>query len=258
VYGADGYAEPRNIFIPLDHADGSNPSIPVESPLPGVFIFRLRENIVYANANQFTDALVERVFKETKPTSAHSFPRLGDRPWNHPGPRHIDPATVAADPRPVLKAIILDFSAVSQIDVTAVQNLQDVRDQLDRHAAPNKVEWHFAAVNRPWVKRALVAGGFGRIRKNGDGTKPMFSVTDVGGVNKFKTKADLEDERADRERDEEADPVSAATSALPVFSVDFQTFHLDIEDALAYVEASLGPRSSPGQSKLEEEQEESV
>jgi len=82
VYGADGYAEPRNIFIPIDHADGSNPSVPVESPLPGVFIFRPRENIVYANANHFTDALVERIFKETKPTSAHDFLRLGDRPWN--------------------------------------------------------------------------------------------------------------------------------------------------------------------------------
>ncbi|KDQ14587.1 hypothetical protein BOTBODRAFT_32716 [Botryobasidium botryosum FD-172 SS1] len=262
VYGADGYAEPRNIFIPIDHADGSNPSVPVEAPTPGVFIFRLRENIVYANANQFTDALVEKVFNDTKPTSALSFPRLGDRPWNHPGPRHIDPSTVAADPRPTLKAIILDFSAVSQIDVTAVQNLQDVRDQLDRHAAPHKVEWHFAAVNRPWVKRALVAGGFGRLRREGDGggTKPLFSVTDVGGVSKFKTKADLEDERIDREgggegRADEEDPVSRATAALPVFSVDFQAFHLDIEDALAYVDASLGSHSdrSPGQTKLEDD-----
>jgi len=150
---------------------------------------------------------------------------------------------------------------VSQIDVTAVQVLQDVRDQLDRHAAPDKVEWHFAAVNRPWVKRALVAGGFGRVRNaGGGGTKPMFSVADVGGVNKFKTKQDLENERVSRGKDEEADAVSKAISSLPVFSVDFQAFHLDIEDALAYVEASLGSRPDcrPGQSKLEQEQGEPI
>jgi len=80
----------------------------------------------------------------------------------------IDPDAIAADPHPTLKAIILDFTAVEHVGVTSVQIIQDVRHQLDRHASPNVVEWNFAAVSRPWVKRGLVAGGFGRIHTPSD------------------------------------------------------------------------------------------
>lgn len=63
--------------------------------------------------------------------------------------------------RPTLRAIVLDFSAVNCIDITAAQALQDLRNQFDRYASPDKVEWHFAGVSNRWTKRALVASGFG-------------------------------------------------------------------------------------------------
>jgi sodium-independent sulfate anion transporter 11 len=67
------------------------------------------------------------------------------------------------DHRPILRAIILDFSAVNNVDVTSIQGLIDVRAQLDRHAAPETVEWHFASINSRWTKRALTTAGFGYI-----------------------------------------------------------------------------------------------
>ena len=67
------------------------------------------------------------------------------------------------DNRPILRAIILDFSAVNNVDVTSIQGLIDVRAQLDRHAAPETVEWHFASINSRWTKRALTTAGFGYI-----------------------------------------------------------------------------------------------
>ena len=57
--------------------------------------------------------------------------------------------------------MILDFSAVFHMDVTSVQLLVDARNQLDRHAAPRSVQWHFASIHSRWTKRALAAAGFG-------------------------------------------------------------------------------------------------
>ncbi|EUC67383.1 sulfate permease, partial [Rhizoctonia solani AG-3 Rhs1AP] len=87
---------------------------------------------------------------------------LSQRPWNDPGPRrgaHVDVA--AADTsKPILRAVVLDFSAVAHIDTTGVQNLMDTRKELERWA-DRPVEFHFASILSPWIRRALVAGGFG-------------------------------------------------------------------------------------------------
>ncbi|KAL9099593.1 MAG: hypothetical protein Q9163_004937 [Psora crenata] len=85
-------------------------------------------------------------------------------------------------PLPTLKAIILDFSSVNNIDITSVQHLIDVRNQLDKYAAPDKVDWHLACINNRWTKRALASAGFGYPTPENDGEtplerwKPIFSV----------------------------------------------------------------------------------
>jgi sodium-independent sulfate anion transporter 11 len=111
----------------------------------------------------------------------------------------------------------LDFTAVDHLDVTSVQNLIDVRGQLDRHASPDFVEWHFAGISSAWVRRALIAGGFGHPAPD---AKPLFSVADVTGANDFKTKEEVDYEQ--HARDEENDPASRHTSRLPVISLDRQ------------------------------------
>ncbi|RAK95585.1 SLC26/SulP family anion transporter [Aspergillus ibericus CBS 121593] len=173
------HASRRTIFLPLAHTDGSNPTVPVRQPAPGIFIYRVSEGFNYPNANHYTDYLVQHIFESTRRTNPSLFSRPGDRPWNDPAPRKPQPE--AEDPsaqRPLLRAIILDFSAVNNVDVTSVQNLIDVRNQLDRYAAPDRVAWHFAHINSRWTKRALAAAGFGRPSEQSQ-VPPIFSVADV-------------------------------------------------------------------------------
>lgn len=185
----------RNIYLPISHADGSNPSLDVNHPHPGVFIYRFSEGYNYPNANHYLDYMVEVIFKETQRTDPATYGRLGDRPWNDPGPRRGKTAPNDSH-KPTLKAIILDFSSVNNVDVTSVQHLIDVRNQLDRHAAPDTVQWHFASINNRWTKRALVNAGFGYPTPHGDGGfhrwKPIFSVADMGGAQSAAAAAETE------------------------------------------------------------------
>ncbi|KAF4995799.1 hypothetical protein F66182_16389 [Fusarium sp. NRRL 66182] len=153
----------RNVYLPVTHADGSNPQISVQHPYPGVFIYRFSEGFVYPNANSETDYLVHTIFKETRRTNIATYPTLGDRPWNDPGPRRGKPVEDRSD-LPTLRAIILDFSSVDHVD---------------------PVQWHFANINNRWTKRALVSAGFGWPSPTShDGFhrwKPIFSVAEIGG-----------------------------------------------------------------------------
>ena len=175
----------RNIFLPFDHRDGSNPEIDIQNPYPGVFIYRFAEGFNYPNANHYLDQLTDHIYENTRRTNPDNYPRLGDRPWNNPGPRRGQTEPDHSD-RPTLNAIILDFSAVNNIDITSVQQLIDVRNQLDKYTAPSTVDWHFASINNRWTKRALVAAGFGYPTVTADDGsttrwKPIFSVTEIGG-----------------------------------------------------------------------------
>ena len=179
----DADTNARSLFLPIGAEDGSNPEIRPQHAYPGVFIYRFSEGYNYPNANHYLDYMTDHIFKETQRTNPATYGRLGDRPWNDPGPRKGKERLVD-DERPTLKAIILDFSSVNYVDITSVQHLIDVRNQLDRHAAPDKVQWHFAHINNRWTKRALVSAGFGFPTPEGDEYhrwKPIFSVAELGG-----------------------------------------------------------------------------
>ncbi len=184
---AEGEDSVREIFLPIDHHDGSNPSITLLDPYPGIFIYRFSEGFNYPNANHYLDQLTATVLKRTRRTNPNSYNRPGDRPWNDPGPRRGKAAADVSDDRPTLKAIILDFSSVNNVDLTSIQNLIDVRNQLDKYAAPDTVDWHFCNINNRWTKRALAAAGFGyytpEIPASGitKRWKPIFSVAEIGG-----------------------------------------------------------------------------
>ena len=205
VPGNDPDKSARNIFIPIDHEDGSNPLIHAEHPYPGVFIYRFSEGYNFPNANHYLDYMTQVIFKETRRTNPHSFGKLGDRPWNNPGSRRDNEPGLVQDDRPTLKAIILDFSSVNNVDLTSVQHLIDVRNQLDRYTAPEKVQWHFACINNRWTKRALASAGFGYPSvEEDDGFhrwKAIFSVAEMGGFDSAAAAAeDAENRRESRLR----------------------------------------------------------
>lgn len=261
-YGPNGEHEKtsREAYLPIEHTDGSNPQISVEAPYPGIFIFRFSEGFTYLNQARYMDALVEHVQSAARPTRLDRFEKIGDRPWNDPGPRRGQPVNLNDD-RPFLRAVILDFSSVNHVDVTSVQGLIDVRNQLDRYAAPDTVEWHFASITNRWTKRALTVAGFGYL--SADKTRarqhwnPVFSFAAVGEEDKAKPLAD----------EEKGDAISSATPAqtttantnanansrfpskvTTVHGLNRPFFHIDVaaavESAIAGVDAKLAHTSS--------------
>lgn len=90
-----------------------------------------------------------------------------------------------------------------------MQNMIDVRNQLDRYVAPDTVDWHFCNVNNRWTKRALAAAGFGYYTPEPEGSvtsrwKPIFSVAELGGSHSVA--ADLEARERRRALREAAKP----------------------------------------------------
>ena len=67
----------RTIFLPLEHNDGSNPQVEPQSPYPGIFIYRFSEGYNYPNANHYLDYMVQTIFKQTRRTNPHSYPKMG-------------------------------------------------------------------------------------------------------------------------------------------------------------------------------------
>jgi len=67
----------RNAFLPLDHGDGSNLQIELQTPHPCIFIYRLSEGFNYANANHYLDYLISTILKTTRITSPNEYLRPG-------------------------------------------------------------------------------------------------------------------------------------------------------------------------------------
>lgn len=200
----------RSIFLPVDHTDGTNPEIEVEQPFPGIFIYRFSEGFNYPNANHYTDYLVQTIFQHTRRTNPFTYAKQGDRPWNHPGPRKGKQEPDRSH-LPTLRAIVLDFSSVNNVDATSIQNLIDVRNQLDLYASPDTVQWHFAHINNRWTKRALAAAGFGYptpVSESGfKRWKPIFSVAEIEGSSSAAAHAEImnherEARQAERQRND--------------------------------------------------------
>ncbi|CAM9022676.1 unnamed protein product [Wickerhamomyces anomalus] len=64
------------------------------------------------------------------------------------------------DNRPILQILVFDFSSVNQIDATGVQALVDLRKAINKYA-DREVEFHFAGILSPWIKKALISAQFG-------------------------------------------------------------------------------------------------
>ena len=74
---SDPETSTRNVFLPIDHKDGSNPQVGVDAPHPGIFIYRFSEGFNYPNANHYLDNMVAVIFQQTRRTDTHTFAKLG-------------------------------------------------------------------------------------------------------------------------------------------------------------------------------------
>jgi sodium-independent sulfate anion transporter 11 len=131
----------------------------------------------------------------------------------------------------------------SQVDTTSVQALVDARDEIERWV-DHPVEFHFASILSPWIRRSLVAGGFGYDHRS----RPDSRRHDVAaavppslylGPSSFDTE----------ERKEVPFPGPSYGTVdqgeASAVQVDTPFFHLDLTEAVAAAEVALSPRTSP-------------
>ena len=181
-------------------------------------------------------------------------------PWNDPGPvnpavawvakkvtcglggrklqQGIDDAKRAAageidDPRPVLRAIIFDCSSVSNVDTTSVQSLADVRSAVGRYVGSH-VEFHFVNITSPWIRRGLLAAGFGTGEANSHITEiaPVVSQHDRIHVIDEQKRLQERQEKAQREDIESGVLPTVESNNDPIKKVEFDSDD-DIKDSSA-------------------------
>lgn len=105
-----GDSTSREVFVPLKSDSGTtNPHVKVYPPSPGVVVYRFEESFLYPNSSLANDAVVDYIKEHTRRGKDMSGIKSSDRPWNDPGGK--DEANLNAG-KPVIHAIVLDFSAV--------------------------------------------------------------------------------------------------------------------------------------------------
>jgi sodium-independent sulfate anion transporter 11 len=153
-----------------------------------------------------------------------------DRPWNDSEPRHVQDTE---DTRPTLKAIVLDFSSVNNIDATSVQTLLDTRNQLDRYAAPDHIDWHFANITNRWTRRGLAAAGFGLRRQDDSATQSIFSFAELGGDDSAAAAAAATEKGSKTNDIESAQPTRQTSKRqLVIQGLNRPLFHFDLQEAV--------------------------
>ncbi|KAI0060859.1 sulfate permease [Artomyces pyxidatus] len=253
----------RDVFVPLTANDVVNPQVRVEPPSPGVLVYRFEESIIYPNSSVLNGTLVDHVKAHTRRGKDLRTVPLSDRPWNDPGPRFGAQAEWEENnARPLLHAIVLDFSTVSHVDQTAVQALVDTRVEIERWVdAP--VEFHFATILSPWIRRALVAGGFGSGRPAAALRRELASVVpyedvsvNVADVRREVDPTDVEASADVKGSPRTDDGYGAGSGAeAPLVQHDTPFFHLDLPTAVAAAESGLNKLSRHStNSALESEQ----
>jgi sodium-independent sulfate anion transporter 11 len=269
VRAEHGAEKTRDVYVPLDDGrdDGSggsgkgvsivNPDVEVHPPSPGVLIYRLEESYIYPNASHVDTVLVDYVKAHMRRGADLSRVNVADRPWNDPGPTNAGAEAEQAQnaAKPELHAIVLDFSAISHIDTTGVQSLIDARSAIERWT-DHPVEFHFASILSPWIRRALVSAGFGT--GLGSRAHPLEVASVVpyrGGSVPTADEKEGEDAAtaaaatgvqddlevvvaAPRKRKAGSDGTSVG-SGMPLLSTDTPFFHIDLAAAVCAAERAL-------------------
>ncbi|TQS38812.1 hypothetical protein Golomagni_00674 [Golovinomyces magnicellulatus] len=242
----------REIFPPLDFSDGTNPEIDIQAPQPGVFVYQFSENFSYLNASQYLEHLTNYIFAHTRRTNQKSYAQMSERPWNDSIPK--EKFSDNSLERPILRAVIFDFSAVNYVDITSVQQLVDVRNQLDRYASPGVVDWHFSNIKNPWTKRGLLAAGFGRPSNPAEVLQrwqPIFGIAKTRNLDNESLIIDNNDHEARLEKINQqisGNLVQINKNVRPpmamVRGLNNPFFHADLMGAWLNVNISLSTRES--------------
>lgn len=111
--GEHDSAAARDVYVPLNpKASLMNTDVKPVPPTPGVIVYRFEESFLYPNSSILNSTIVDYAKANMRRGKDMSQVKLGDRPWNDPGPRPGHDETAENAKKPDLKAIVLDFSGV--------------------------------------------------------------------------------------------------------------------------------------------------
>ncbi|KAJ6547336.1 sulfate permease [Mycena capillaripes] len=241
----------RDVFVPLTKNGITNPHLKIELPAPGVLVYRFEESSIFPNASILNAELAGHVKKHMRRGKDMSNVSMSDRPWNDPGPsRHgAEADQIANEKLPDLHAIVIDLSCISHIDITAVQALIDTRNEVERWA-DHPVEFHFATLLSPWIRRALIAGGFGTGVSSSQLPREIAQVVSYrdgqdsgpGELHRFEQQLDIEAADIKLARAPDSPNPSSTEDYAPVVETDTPFFHLDLAAAVRAAESGSAAR----------------
>ncbi|KAF9562173.1 sulfate permease [Agrocybe pediades] len=238
--------ETREVYLPLSKGGIVNQDLKITPPSPGVIVYRFEESFLYPNCSLANSALVDYVKENMRRGKDMSSVKLSDRPWNDPGPSRGGAIQDQVDneKKPILHAIVLDFSAVSHLDTTATQALIDTRTEIEKWA-DHPVEFHFASVLSPWIRRALVAGGFG-IGISASKVHDLAAVVpyrdgaaELGQPGKEDDVESTDLKKRHSSAGSSSLPESTPDGLAPPISRDTPFFHIDLAAAVRAAESGL-------------------
>ncbi|RKP26025.1 sulfate transporter family-domain-containing protein, partial [Syncephalis pseudoplumigaleata] len=134
------------------YVDPSLPDVVTRPPPPGILVFRVEEAIIFPNAHYVRQQLLKAVQRQC--ASGRPPVALEDELWCNNGlvgnkvthHRGDD----KAEQRPRIRAVIMDFSAVNNIDASGLQVLLDLKSTIATYAgeSAHPFEMHFVAVKK--------------------------------------------------------------------------------------------------------------
>ena len=248
---------PRDGFLPMDSKDPHNPSVAIQSPYPGLFVYRFAEGFNFLNQAQQLSRLGKYICSHTRAGKTEDNVPKHDILWSNAPQRSKDASSEAT--KPSLNAVIFDCSSINNIDITSIEGLVDLRNKLERHTKPHVVDWHFASMTNRWSRRALAVAGFGIPSKANEANLGNWSA--VHAVASTLAGASIEDARdeADKRRrtridsDKEGEtqrpaeqgssgkekqtecwrPSVSTSSLRPIYGINRPFFHLDLTQAVS-------------------------
>lgn len=129
---------------------------------PGVVVVRISSSILYPNANYVSENISNIIKSRTRPgNNSHHLDSVENRTWSQPLPN--EDYLNQSLPKPYLDSIVFDFSAVDNLDATAIHTLHSIQRTFDQYTSGKVVEFHFCHINTIEVRQLLIKAGFGRI-----------------------------------------------------------------------------------------------
>ncbi|ORX50911.1 hypothetical protein DM01DRAFT_1384645 [Hesseltinella vesiculosa] len=213
-------------------------------PLPsGLLVFRLDEPLIYPNGEYVAETILANIKTRTNDGSSIVAPIADDlslkkkketMPWNKACQKDLHHHHQRLH-LPILKALVLDFASVNRLDSTALQCLENLKNNVEAYAGQS-VEWHFTGLqHHPQVRRDLVNFGFG-------GTT-MHSVTHESLSSPSCSRTSQSEVQEDQLSIEKTDFPATSLDQSSIESVvisgmpqdAYQFFHWDVDTAVSFI-----------------------